>query len=282
MWLPVLLGATIIIIPRIERRLIREGLEEKPTLFFGFPALYGLLILMRNAPLESVRLFISGADALSDKIRAGFALLYGRKICSGYGLTEASPVVAVNVANDEVQTNNVGPFMHGLEYDLRDDEGNSVDDDTVGTLWIRGDNIMQGYFNDPEQTAKVLDDEGWLNTGDLATVRPDGSLLLNGRSKDLIISKGFNIYPQEVENSLLKHPAVVMAAVVGKEDIEFGQLPVGFVSLREGYSVTEHELRMHCRKHIASYKIPRTIHIMDNLPMSATGKIDKKKLLGSN
>ena len=167
-WLPVMLGAAIIIVPRIERRALREGLEKAPTMFFGFPALYGLLALMKTAPLDSVRLFVSGADALPDKIRAAFAMVYGRKICSGYGLTEAAPVVAADGLNHDKPTNTVGELLQGIESEIRNDSGAVVPIGSVGTLWIKGDNIMQGYYNAPEQTANVLVN-GWLNTSPLRT-----------------------------------------------------------------------------------------------------------------
>jgi len=161
---------------------------------------------MKNAPLDSVKMFVSGADALPDKIRAGFGLIYGRKICAGYGLTEASPVIAVNNQNDELATNVVGQVLPGLECDIRDDAGVSLKTGLTGTLWVKGGNVMMGYYHAEDQTKKVLQD-GWLNTGDLASFDTKGNLAIRGRSKDLIIHKGFNIYPQEVEN-VLKHSRI--------------------------------------------------------------------------
>jgi long-chain acyl-CoA synthetase len=276
-WLPVMLGASIIIVPRIERRALREGLQKSPTMFFGFPALYGLLALMKTAPLDSVRLFVSGADALPDKIRAAFAMVYGRKICSGYGLTEASPVVAADGLNYDKPTNTVGELLQGITCQIRDDAGTALATGEVGTLWVKGDNIMQGYYNAPEQTARVLVN-GWLNTGDLACVNERGEVLIAGRSKDLIINKGFNIYPQEVENILLRHPAVIKAAVLGRPEGGSGEVPVAFIALRDGYKVQQSELAALCKENLASYKVPRTITQLADLPMTATGKIDKKKL----
>lgn len=277
MWLPVSLGAAIIIVPKIDRRTILQGLQHAPTLFFGFPALYGLLVLMRSAPLDSVRMFVCGADALPDKIRMAFSLVYGRKICAGYGLTEASPVVAVDGDNQDYPTNEVGQLLAGVTAELRDATGTQAIPGQVGTLWVQGDNVMQGYYNAPEATAQVLVD-GWLNTGDLARQEADGSIAIVGRQKDIIINKGFNIYPQEVENVLLRHPAVIKAAVVGKTESDVGQIPVAYVALRDGTKVQAAELAQFCRQNLASYKVPRTVNCLEDLPMTATGKIDKKQL----
>lgn len=277
MWLPVALGASIIIVSKIDRRAITQGLQHAPTLFFGFPALYGLLVLMRTAQLDSVRMFVCGADALPDKIRMAFALIYGRKICAGYGLTEASPVVAVDGDNQDRATNEVGHLLPGIAHELRDATGTTAISGQVGTLWIKGDNIMQGYYKAPEATAQVLVD-GWLNTGDLARQEADGSIAIVGRHKDVIINKGFNIYPQEVENVLLRHPAVIKAAVVGKTESDVGQIPVAYVALRDGTKIQAAELTQFCRQSLAAYKVPRTVNCLDDLPMTATGKIDKKQL----
>ncbi|MFH0898581.1 MAG: AMP-binding protein, partial [bacterium] len=232
-WLPTMTGGTVIIVPKIDRKLIFEGLTKKPTLFLGFPALYGLLCLMKTAPLDTIKFFISGADMLPDKIRSAFAKIYGRKICSGYGLTEASPVVAVNMDNNECATNVVGDPLVGITCDIRDDQGHSLPALSIGTLWIKGDNVMMGYYNAPEMTSAVLQD-GWLCTGDLASRDSHGIIAITGRSKDLIIHKGFNIYPQEVENVLLTHPAIFKAAVVGRDDATSGQVPVAFVAIKPG------------------------------------------------
>jgi len=148
---------------------------------------------------------------------------------------------------------------------------------SVGTLWIRGDNIMQGYYNAPGATAKILQN-GWLNTGDLASMDKEGNLAIIGRSKDLIIHKGFNIYPPEIENILLSHPAVYKAAVIGKEESFSGEIPVAFVAVKSAEYDIEKSLRELCSNNLASYKIPKKFVCMEDLPMNATGKVDKKQL----
>lgn len=278
-WFPALTGGTVILVARVDRKLILEGLQRNPTVFLGFPALFGLLCLMKTAPLSSVKMFVSGADALPDKIRAGFAMIYGRRICSGYGLSEASPVISVAIENEEQPTNFVGRLVQGVEAQIRDESNQILSKpNEVGTLWVKGDNIMLGYYRAPESTAKILVD-GWLNTGDLASINEQGVLAIRGRMKDLIIHKGFNIYPQEVENILLKHPHVFKAAVVGKMEDSSGQVPVAYVAVRStDVRLIEEGLRKLCNEHLAAYKVPRQIICLEDLPMNATGKVDKKQL----
>src|SRR3990172_1461290 len=165
-WAAIFYGITIILVPKIERRYILEGLHHKPTIFLGVPALYGLLCLMKTAPLDSVRLFVSGGDALPDKIRAGFGLIYRRKLANGYGLTETTPVISANLDDETVPASNVGKPLVGIQCAIRDEQGADLPQGNIGILWVKGDNVMLGYYNAPEATDKVLKD-GWLNTGDL-------------------------------------------------------------------------------------------------------------------
>ncbi len=281
LWVPTMIGASIIVVPQIERKLIMEGLHQRPTVFLGVPALYGLLCMMRNAPLNSVKLFVNGADMLPDKIRLAFGIVYGRKICAGYGLSEAAPLVAINHYNDQRANVVVGDPVIALDWDVRNDAGKSVETDVIGTLWLKGDNIMMGYYKAPDATARVLVN-GWLNTGDLAYKDKYGKLAICGRTKDIIIHKGFNIYPAEIENILLTHPAVYKVAVIGQEEASSGQVPVAYIALRKREDSIEKELRSLCCQNLATYKIPRKFVCLDDLPMNATGKVDKKQLQQSN
>lgn len=276
-WASMFYGVTIILVPKIERKYILDALRHKPTVFLGVPALYGLMCLMKNAPLDSVRLFVSGGDALPDKIRAGFSLLYRRKICNGYGLTETSPVISVNLDNATAPTSSVGKPLFGIRTEIRDEHGNSLPKNTIGVIWVKGDNVMLGYYNAQEATDKVLKD-GWFDTGDLGYKDDSGAITITGRQKDLIINKGFNIYPQEIENVILSHPNVIQAGVIGKHDGD-GEIPVAFVQIRTAQNNIENELRALCKSHLAAYKVPRKF-ICDTkeLPATATGKIDKKVL----
>lgn len=276
-WSALLIGATVILVPKIDRRQIISALKHKPTGFFGVPALYGLLCLLKTAPLDSVKYFISGGDAMPDKIRAYFELLYRRKICNGYGLTETSPLIAIDSDDIAQPTNTVGKPAIGVAIEIRDEQGKPLPTGMIGELWVKGDNIMLGYYNAPDVTNKVLKD-GWFNTGDTFYVDEHGKLVITGRTKDLIIHKGINIYPQEIENVITSHPNVLRVGVIGIPD-EAGEVPIAYVQLREEEKDIEQKLKALCNQQLASYKIPRIfICSVQELPVTATGKVDKKIL----
>jgi long-chain acyl-CoA synthetase len=278
-WGSFFLGATTIIVPHIDRHLLLDGIEKKPTIIVGVPALYGLFCLMKTLPFDSVRYFVCGGDALPDKIRISFELIYRRRIANGYGLTETSPLISVNLDDEILAPNTVGYVSIGISCSLRDEKGNEVKKGQKGILWVKGDNVMLGYYKAPDLTNEVLKD-GWLNTGDWAYFDKKDRLVISGRHKDLIINKGFNIYPQEIENVLLSHPAVIQAAVVGKKDPDVGEVPVAFVVLREAVPNIIDDLKKLCKQHLARYKIPRQFYILkaEQLPLTPLKKIDKKRL----
>ncbi len=275
-WLCTLFGTSAIIVPKIDRRMLLQGLKHNPTFILGIPQLYGLFCLMKNAPFNNVRYFASGGDALPDRIRAGFELIYNRKICNGYGLTETSPFISVDIDDMLKPPETVGKPFIGIDYQIRDNSGNILSPGNVGVLWVKGENIMLGYYNNPEGTKSILFD-GWLNTGDLAKIVTGNKIVLSGREKDLIKSKGIKVYPQEIENVLMGHPQILAAAVIGyiKDDEE---IPIAYVVARHPSKELERELRELCASKLAPYEIPRIFIIKDTLPTTATGKIDKKIL----
>lgn len=278
-WGSFIVCCTVIVVPRIERRHLLEGLKHEPTVFFGVPALYGLLALLKKAPLDAIKYFISGGDAMPDKIRGAFALLYRRKICNGYGLTETTPLVAIQMEDEAVSSNVVGPLVVGMSAKIIGTDGIQLPDTQTGELWVKGPNVMMGYYNAPEKTAEVLQD-GWFATGDLAYFDKRRRLVIAGRSKDLIVNKGIKVYPQEVENILMIHPLVIRAAVVGQTVSEGNQVPMAYVQIRSGDpAAIERELKELCYQRLALYKCPRSFIItQQQLPTTATGKIDKKRL----
>lgn len=278
LWASIPMGCTVIVVPKIERRTLFEGLSHLPTIFVGVPALYGLLCLLKKVPLESVRYFFCGGDILPDKIRAGFELLYGRKICVGYGLTEASPIVAAELDDVLEPTSCSGRPLAGEICLIVDDQNIPLPANTIGNLVVKGDNVMLGYFNEPELSIATLKD-GWLQTGDLAYLDSDGKLVITGRVKDLIKHKGIKIYPAEIENVILMHPLVQAVGVIGLDEPSVGQIPVAFVQVRSMHEGIEKELKQLCDAHIASYKVPRSFECSTQaLPMMITGKVDKKAL----
>ncbi len=281
-WSAIFLGATIILVPKIDRRYILSALKHKPTSFFGIPALYGLLCLLKTAPLDSVKFFICGGDALPDKIRAYFALLYRRKICNGYGLSETSPLIAVDFDDVAEVTNTVGTPAVGVSAEIRDEEGKPLPQGEIGELWVKGDNVMLGYYNAPDLTNDVLKD-GWFRTGDTMYFDPKGKLVIAGRVKDLIKSKGIKIYPQEIENIIMSHANVIRVGVIGVKDETNSEIPIAYVQLRQAEEGIEQKLKTLCTQQLASYKVPRSfICSTEELPVTATGKVDKKLLRAQN
>jgi len=281
-WMTALLGITVIIVAKINRKALREGLEHKPTLVTGIPQFYGLFCLMKTAKFDQVRYFISGGDVLPDRIRMGFELIYRRKLCNGYGLSETSPFISADLEDVTRPTDTVGRPLIDVEVQMRDEEGNIMPEGSVGVLWVRGPNIMLGYYKNPEMTAEMIVD-GWLNTGDLARITPEGKLILCGRQKDLIKSKGMKIYPYVIENILMKHPAVTAAGVIGKTDGGDEEFPAAYIAApsvktHEEKKALEDALRTLCRDNLAPYEIPRIFEIRSSLPTTATGKVNKKEL----
>lgn len=277
-WTAIFAGCTVIVVPKIERRYILAALKHKPTIMLGVPAFYGLLCLLKNAPFPNVKYFVSGGDALPDKIRALFALIYGRKLVNGYGLTETSPMISADMDDETAPTSNVGLPVVGLDIAIVDEHDNKVSHGSIGQLIVKGDNVMMGYYNAPQATADTIKN-GWFYTGDLAYIDDKGKIVITGRIKDLIIHKGFNIYPQEIENIIISHPNVMRVGVVGRPHEESGEVPVAFVQLRAAQEGVEKELKALCLKHLAAYKVPKEFFVtMENLPTTATGKVDKKVL----
>lgn len=225
---------------------------------------------MKTLPMDHVRYMISGGDALPDKIRMYVELLYGRKLCNGYGLSETSPFIAVDFDDTVSPTHTVGKPLAQIQCQIRDG-------DPIGTLWIKGPNIMLGYYNAPQATQQILQD-GWLDTGDLARIDAFGKIVICGRAKDIIVNKGIKIYPQEIETLLMSHPLVTMVAVIGVGEHDADQYPLAYVVLKESTKNALDVLYQFCQQNLASYKIPRQFIIVDELPLTATGKINKKLL----
>lgn len=279
-WTSTFMGGTVILVPRIERRYILDALQHKPTMFIGVPALYGLLCLMKNAPLDKIKYFISGGDALPDKIRSAFSLVYRRKLCNGYGLTETSPLLCIDLEDKLGPTNTVGTPCAKITLEIRDLDEKPLPPQSIGQIWAKGDNIMLGYYRAPEATEQVLKN-GWFNTGDLGYIDAAGKLVITGRMKDLIIHKGVNIYPQEIENVISSHMNVLRVGVVGQRNAMVGEYPIAFVQLRKEQPGIEKILNDLCKQHLALYKVPREfICSVKELPLTSTSKVDKKVLRG--
>lgn len=225
----------------------------------------------------SVQLALSGAAPLSGAVARSVEAASGLRLQQGYGLTEASPALSTALGTDAPATS-VGRPLRGVELRLIDEFGDDVLVGDVGEIHARGPNVFSGYLNDPDATAEVLDDAGWLRTGDLAVVDEHGHLFIVGRNKDLIIVSGFNVHPEEVERTLISHSDIIEAAVVGEPDREFGELVVAHVVAAPGATVDERAVIEHCRDALVAYKVPARIEVTDQLPRGATGKVRRRTL----
>jgi HIP---CoA ligase len=231
--------------------------------------------------LSSLRLAVTGAAAIPvTMIERMQSELTFRTIVTGYGLTEATGVVTMCRHNDDPVTiaTTSGRAAPGVEVKLVSHDGSDTPTGSPGEIWVRGYGVMNGYFEDPAATAEAIDAEGWLHTGDIGVMNEAGYVRITDRVKDMFIVGGFNAYPAEIENALLRHPAIAQAAVVGTPNERLGEVGVAFVVLRPGAVVNESELTIWAREEMANYKVPRTITIVDVLPTNASGKVLKYEL----
>jgi len=197
-----------------------------------------------------------------------------------YGLTEASPVITMTRFDDPIErrVETVGRPLEGIEVKIADDDRNPVPTGEMGELACRGYNVMLGYYRAPEATAETVDEEGWLYSGDLATMDADGYVKIVGRKKDMLICGGFNVYPAEIEEYLFTHPKVQNVSVIGVPDDVFGEVAVAYVIPREGETVDPQEIVDYCVGEIANFKVPRYVEVVDGFPMTQSGKVQKFKL----
>ena len=200
-------------------------------------------------------------------------------IITGYGLTEGGTAAATSPDDDfETIATTVGRPRPGFELRIVDVKGQDLADGEPGEILLRGGSIMSHYLDDPEATALAVSADGWLSTGDLGVVDGNGCLRIVGRSKDMFIVGGFNAYPAEIENSLLRHPDIGQVAVIGVPDARLGEVGMAFVVARSGSSISAPEVIDWCRDQMANYKVPRRVHVVDELPINATGKVMKEEL----
>jgi fatty-acyl-CoA synthase len=204
-----------------------------------------------------------------------------REICIGYGQTEASPLITLTSVDDpiDVRVGTVGRPIPGLEVKLIDPaRSREVSTGETGELCARGHCVMPGYYNNSEATARAIDAEGWLHTGDLARRRDDGNYRIVGRSRELIIRGGENIYPAEVEEFMHRHPAVAEVAVAGLPDVKYGEVAAAWIVPKAGVVLSPDDIKQHCQGQIANFKIPQYVMIVESLPRTVTGKIRKHVL----
>jgi long-chain acyl-CoA synthetase len=279
---PLYAGATVTMMPRFDPVDALKTMErDKATLFMGVPTMYTAML---HAPdrgrydVSSLRVCCSGGASLPVEVLRGFEREFGCIILEGYGLSETSPTVSFNHMDRERKPGSIGTAIKGVEMKLADDDGSPSGPDEVGEIWVRGHNVMKGYWRRPEATAQVLNADGWFKTGDMARVDDDGYYYIVDRKKDLIIRGGYNVYPREIEEVLYEHPAVREAAVIGIPHPEYGEEVAAAVEILPEASVTAEELQSYVKQQVAAYKYPRLVWLVDELPKGPTGKILKKEI----
>ncbi|WP_406101881.1 long-chain fatty acid--CoA ligase [Streptomyces sp. NBC_01003] len=273
-------GACLTLLPRFDAAAALELLRrDEVTVFLGVPTMYTALLQTGIGPaLPRLRLAVSGGASLPVELLHAAERDLGVTVLEGYGLSETSPVACFNPPDRPRKPGSIGLPVRGVELRLVGDDGRVVGPGAVGELAIRGENVMKGYWNRPDATARAFQ-EGWFHSGDLARVDEDGYYFIVDRKKDLVIRGGYNVYPREIEEVLYRHPDVAEAAVIGVPDPARGEEVAAVVVLRPGAGTTTDELRDYVRQRVAAYKYPRIVRFVDALPKGATGKILKRDIV---
>ena len=278
-------GNKVVLLPRFEPAAVLEAmLAEQVNAFAGVPTMYWALLrhveelkIDTSVIAANLRVCSSGGAPLPVEILHAFDQRFGVEIMEGYGLSETSPVATFNQYGVPRKPGSVGLPIWGCDVMVVGDDDVEVAQGEVGEIVIRGHNIMKGYFRRPEATQHVLRN-GWFHTGDVGRKDEDGYVFIVDRIKDLVIRGGMNVYPREIEEVLMGHPAVSLVAVIGVPDEALGEEVKAFVIRKPGVTITEEELIAWSREMMAAFKYPRMVEFRDTLPMTATGKVLKREL----
>jgi long-chain acyl-CoA synthetase len=281
-------GGTVVMLPRFDAdAALKTMLKEKVTFFAGVPTMYwGLLGALDGSGVDvkelatNLRVAVAGGSALPVEVHKEIEKRFGVTILEGYGLSETSPVASFSKFGEPVRVGSIGTPIPGVEMKLLKPESwDEVDEgpDAIGEIAIKGHNIMKGYYNRPDATDESIQD-GWFRSGDLGRRDEDGWYYIVDRSKDMIIRGGYNVYPREIEEVLMTHPDVSLAAVIGVPHESHGEEIKAVVIRNDGATLTEQELIDWGKEQMANYKYPRQVEFVDALPMTATGKILKREL----
>ena len=278
-------GGTVVMLPRFEpSAALQLMVKEQITFFAGVPTMFwGLLgALDDTVDVERInanlRIAISGGSALPVEVHKDFKSRFGVTIVEGYGLSETSPVASFSTYGEPPRVGSIGVPVPGVEMRLlQPDSWANAADGEIGEIAIKGHNVMKGYYHRAAATTEVIED-GWFRSGDLARRDEDGWYYIVDRSKDMVIRGGFNVYPREIEEVLLTHEAVSLAAVIGVPHPRLGEETKAFVILHDGARVTPDQIVEWSKDRLAAYKYPRIVEVVANLPMTATGKILKREL----
>jgi len=278
---PLLAGASVVIADRFNPHTFFDLVEDqRPTFFSAVPTIYSMLAALPadvQPDTSSLRFAICGAAPAPAELLTRFEARYGFPLIEGYGLSEGTCGSTINPIAGPRRAGTVGLAFPGQQIRILDEDGNEMAPGIDGEVVVRGPNVMRGYLGRPEDTARVIVD-GWLHTGDVGHLDAGGYLTLVGRSKDMIIRGGENIYPKEIEDVLAGDPSVLEAAVIGVPDDKWGEVVVAYVQPRPGLNVDPAALQALCARHLSGYKRPTAIVVVDALPKNAVGKIDKVSL----
>ncbi len=283
-----LMRQTLVLMPRFNAADVFKILEaEEISIFCGVPTMYWELLSLKDAEnkydlnkiAKNLKFCASGGASLPVEIIKQFEEKFKVPILEGYGLSETAPICTFNKLHMERKPGSIGTPVWGVEAIIVDIDDIPLEHDEVGELVVRGPNVMKGYYNRPEETEKTIKD-GWFYTGDMAKTDEDGYYYIVDRIKDMIIRGGYNVYPREIEEVLLTHPAVSLAAVIGIPHKKHGEEIKAFIILNENTQATSEEIVTWSKENMASYKYPRVVEIRDELPLTATGKVLKRELRG--
>ena len=278
----VLGGGKLVLLPRFEPQAAANLIKQhQVNVFAGVPTMYFALLHhpeVTTDHLASLAHCVSGGAAMPVEVMSEFDKTYNVNILEGYGLSETSPVASFNPMDQEKKAGSIGLPIWGVEFRLEDDDGNVVTKvGERGEICIKGHNVMKGYYKKPEATAEAIK-AGWFHSGDIGTFDDDGYYYIVDRKKDMIIRGGFNVYPREVEEVLYGHESITEAAVIGIPHESHGEEVKAVVSVKLGSSVSPDDIIAYCKEHLAAYKYPRVVEIIDELPKGPTGKILKREL----
>ena len=278
-------GATQVMMGRFDMTLFLSLIQDHQVtaLYTAPPVGVGLsqTPLVDNFNLASLRMVMFGAAPMSAELQLRIAARLGCAVFQGYGLTETSPVTHIDFGDERTKPGSIGPPVPDVEQRVVDMETGQVDlgPNELGELLVRGANVMRGYYNQPDATAAAIDADGWFSTGDLVKIDEDGYVFVFDRKKELIKYSGFQVPPAELEGVLLEHPAVADAAVIGKEDLEHGEIPKAFVVLKAGAAASDRELMDYVGEQVATFKRVREIEFVDAIPKNPSGKLLRRVLV---
>ncbi|MDB6021850.1 MAG: Acyl-CoA synthetase (AMP-forming)/AMP-acid ligase [Pedosphaera sp.] len=278
--LPLLVGGSIVLIRSLHppRNVFQEIIQRQATILPAIPQFFRSMASSPGTiPLPSLRMCISGAAPLPVQVLTDFAAKFPFPLIEGYGLSEASPVVTKNPLQGVRKPGSIGLPIPNVEVSIQDDAGQMLGAGEVGEVCVRGGNVMMGYWNQPEETAKVMRKD-WLLTGDIGYRDADGYYFITDRKKDMLLVNGINVYPREVEEIIYQFPGVKEASVIGVPDARKGEQPLAFVAANDGVALDEKALLQFVRSKLADYKVPRRVVFVAALPRNATGKILKTAL----